>query len=91
MSDTVLVTRVTGRVQGVAFRYWARTQAEHLGLRGWIRNEPDGAVVALIIGQEPTVQELVGSLRKGPPAAQVDRVETLQGADDGSVGFRITG
>lgn len=91
MEDTVLIARVTGRVQGVFFRAWTREQAEHLGLRGWVRNDPDGSVAALVIGQEEKVQDLLRALRRGPPAARVSRVETLPGADDGSVGFRISG
>ena len=91
MEDTVLIARVTGRVQGVAFRMWTQGQAEALGLRGWVRNEPDGAVAALIIGEESRVRDLVRSLHKGPPAARVAQVETMPGADDASVGFRIAG
>lgn len=89
--ETVLIVRVTGRVQGVFFRAWAQGQAEALGLRGWVRNEPDGSVAALVIGGEKPVRDLVRALHRGPPAAKVARVETMPGADDASVGFRISG
>ena len=91
MTDTILIARVTGRVQGVSFRYWTCTQAEHLGLRGWVRNEPDGSVAALVIGPDQNVRDLVRALHDGPPAARVDAVKTMPGADDGSVGFRVAG
>lgn len=89
--DTVLIVRVTGRVQGVFFRAWTQGQAESLGLRGWVRNEPDGSVAALVIGPDRKVKDLVRSLHNGPPAARVERVETMPGADDESRGFRISG
>ena len=89
--DTVLIVRVTGRVQGVSFRVWTQGKAERLGLRGWVRNEPDGSVAALVIGPEAQVAEMVQALHAGPRAARVDAVVTLPGADDDSVGFRIAG
>ncbi|MEM9031503.1 MAG: acylphosphatase, partial [Pseudomonadota bacterium] len=89
--DTVLLTRITGRVQGVWFRAWTQGQAESLGLRGWVRNEPDGSVAALLMGPKGKVRDLVRAFHHGPPAAKVERVDTVPGADDGSEGFRITG
>ncbi len=89
MTDTILAFRVTGRVQGVWFRAWTRERAEALGLRGWVRNEADGAVAGLVAGEEERVREMVRALHEGPPAARVARVETSPGEDDGSVGFRI--
>ena len=91
MTETVILARVTGRVQGVWFRAWTQGQAESLGLRGWVRNEPDGSVAALIIGPARAVNDLTRALHHGPPAARVKGVETVPGADDGSVGFRISG
>ncbi len=91
MEETVLIARVTGRVQGVFFRAWTQGQAESLGLRGWVRNEDDGSVAALIIGEAGKVADLVRALHDGPPSARVERVDTMPGADDESVGFRISG
>ncbi len=69
-----LLVRVTGRVQGVSFRYWARKEAETLGLTGWVRNEPDGSVRALLVGPEGKVSEMIDRLWKGPPPARVTGV-----------------
>lgn len=66
-----LQIRVTGRVQGVGFRYALRDEAVCLGLAGWVRNRHDGSVEALLQGPEQAVEELVAWARRGPPAAQV--------------------
>ena len=87
--ETILIARVTGRVQGVWFRGWTQETAEALGLRGWVRNEADGSVAALIIGADDKVQAMVRALHDGPPAARVDDVAVLPGADDETVGFQI--
>jgi acylphosphatase len=71
---TVLV-RVTGRVQGVSFRAWTRQQAMRLGLAGWVRNEPDGAVTALLSGPAAAVEAMVRLLWSGPPAARIAGIE----------------
>ncbi len=77
---------VTGRVQGVSFRYHTVRQAERLGLTGWVRNHEDGSVRLEAQGPEPAVEELVRWLHHGPPAARVDgvrvdAVETRAGDD----------
>lgn len=68
--------RVTGRVQGVGFRDWMRLQADELGLKGWVRNEPDGSVAGLIVGPEDKVAEMIQRLWKGPRLASVSDVKT---------------
>jgi acylphosphatase len=65
---------ITGRVQGVFFRAWAREQADGLGVRGWIRNRPDGHVEAHVEGDEAAVGAMIEKLRDGPSAATVDDV-----------------
>ena len=77
---------VTGRVQGVSFRYYTERQAEALGLTGWVRNHEDGSVRLEAQGPEPAVEALVTWLHHGPPAARVDgvrvdAVETRAGED----------
>jgi acylphosphatase len=73
--------RVTGRVQGVCYRAWARDEAERLGLAGWVRNEPDGSVAALLIGPPPEVARMLDAMRRGPPAARVTDLTTEPAAD----------
>ncbi len=80
--------RITGRVQGVGYRLWAKRTAERLGLRGWVRNWSDGSVEALITGAPEGVAAMVESSRRGPPGAQVVDVTVTPDEDDGSVGFR---
>ncbi|TWH00602.1 acylphosphatase [Mesorhizobium sp. J18] len=67
--------RIEGRVQGVGYREWARRQAQSLGLDGWIRNEPDGSVAAMVVGEDENVAELVERFRLGPSLASVSSVK----------------
>lgn len=91
LPETALRVRVTGRVQGVGFRAWTEGHARTLGLEGWVRNEPDGAVTALIGGPAAKVAEMVEAFHIGPRWAAVTRVETTP-ADPGEVppGFRVS-
>lgn len=90
MGHTALTVRVTGRVQGVWFRAWTRQQARALGLAGWVRNDPDGSVRALIVGPEAKVQQMLAALHEGPQPARVDRVETAPASPaDAPRGFTI--
>lgn len=87
-----VLVRLRGRVQGVSFRVWTRTEAERLGLSGWVRNEEDGSVTALIVGAEGAVSTMMNRLWKGPTGASVTSV-TSQAVDagQGPNGFRIIG
>lgn len=87
-----LQLRITGRVQGVNFRAWTRIEAEGLGLDGWVRNERDGSVTALIVGPPASVDTMLDRLWSGPPSARVSGV-VAGPADpaDAPAGFRITG
>jgi acylphosphatase len=82
---------VTGRVQGVGYRWTAATEAERLGVRGSIRNLDDGEVEATLVGDPEAVGELIEWMRVGPAGARVDDVEIEDLPDDGSAptGFRI--
>ncbi|CAN5894034.1 acylphosphatase [soil metagenome] len=66
---------ITGRVQGVGYRYWAITTGRRLGLAGWVRNRSDGSVEALIVGDDQTVGRMIEACRRGPLAAQVEAVD----------------
>lgn len=66
--------RVTGRVQGVWFRAGTRRQAIALGITGYARNRPGGAVEVLACGDEAAVARLKGWLWQGTPGARVDKV-----------------
>ncbi|MGW9231244.1 acylphosphatase [Pseudorhizobium sp. NPDC055634] len=87
----VIGARIRGRVQGVGYRAWTRSEAERLGLAGWVRNEPDGTVAALLAGPAEAVDAMIERLRNGPPGASVSAVETWDEKGAGlSADFRIT-
>ena len=66
---------VTGRVQGVGFRYFTVRCANDLSLCGWVRNLPDGSVEAVIQGPDEKIEEMIGLLKQGPGAANVAGLE----------------
>lgn len=66
---------ISGRVQGVGFRYATQRQAGRLGLSGWVRNLPDGRVEAVFQGHPDVVAAAVAWCHRGPRRARVDRVE----------------
>ncbi len=66
---------ITGRVQGVGYRDWAMTTGRRLGLSGWVRNRSDGAVEALIVGDEAAVGAMIKACRQGPTMARVDEID----------------
>lgn len=65
---------VTGRVQGVGFRFTTVDQARRLGVRGWVRNQADGSVEVEVEGERAGVEALVRFLHRGPPGAWVEDV-----------------
>ena len=67
---------VAGRVQGVFFRAFTREVAESFGLKGWVRNLPDGRVEAVFEGPRELIEEALKRIKVGPPAARVDEFET---------------
>ena len=67
---------VSGRVQGVFFRYTTREVASSLGLFGWVKNRWDGKVEAVFEGERERVEEMIGWCHKGPPGAYVQNVDT---------------
>ena len=74
--------RITGRVQGVGFRFFARTAARRLGVQGWVRNCADGSVEALAVGSQDQLQAFEEALRRGPAAGHVSAVEASAGTGE---------
>ena len=74
---------VTGRVQGVGFRWFVKAEARPLGLTGWVRNREDGAVEGEVEGRDDAVEALVPCLEEGPSSAIVTNVDISEISDDG--------
>lgn len=66
---------VSGRVQGVSFRYYTVQEAEAAGVSGWVRNLWDGRVEAVFEGDKESVERMVAWAKNGPPSARVEEVE----------------
>lgn len=77
---------VSGRVQGVNFRQSAQREARRLGLSGWVRNQPDGAVETVAEGPRASLERFLAYLNDGPPAAMVTDVEATWSAATGEFG-----
>ena len=89
-AETSKALRLEGRVQGVGFRMWAARTAKALGVRGWVRNLPDGAVEIHVAARSDTLEEMKARLGEGPSAARVERVIELgEGMALPSSGFEI--
>jgi len=69
---------ISGRVQGVGFRYSMSEEAERLGATGWVRNRRDGTVEAVVDGAPEAVDALISWARRGPPSARVTGVEVSE-------------
>jgi acylphosphatase len=76
--------RVTGRVQGVGFRWSAVREARQLGLRGWVRNADDGSVEIEAEGAPSALADFLAWLRRGPSGSFVSDVEVDQVTPGGS-------
>jgi acylphosphatase len=80
---------VSGRVQGVGFRYFALREAESLGLVGFVRNLPDGSVEVVAEGDEPPLARFEERLREGPGFARVSGIDRIAVPPRGGSGFHI--
>lgn len=76
--------KITGRVQGVGFRYFTRKNADLLNLTGWVRNMPDGSVEVFIYGDEDSVDKMEERLWSGPGSAFVSEIIQVKSDERGS-------
>ncbi|MCK5736294.1 MAG: acylphosphatase [Spirochaetaceae bacterium] len=82
---------ISGRVQGVGFRWFVLRHAQSLDLTGWVRNLPDGTVEAQAEGKEDTLDSLESLLKKGPSGSMVKEVRSrVIGTSGRYRGFDIT-
>jgi acylphosphatase len=81
--------RIAGKVQGVFFRASALDRARELGLRGFVRNEPDGAVYAEAEGEDHRVEQFIAWCHQGPDRAKVETVVVQETDWAGFEGFEV--
>jgi acylphosphatase len=81
---------VHGQVQGVFFRDTTRRMARSRGLRGWVRNTPEGTVEAVFEGDQDAVEAMVRWSGEGPRGAAVERVVVTEEEPQGLTDFRIS-
>jgi len=74
--DTIHL-EVSGRVQGVGFRWFVVDEARRLKLSGWVRNRPDGRVEIAASGNADALAQLESAVTSGPPGAEVKKVSRL--------------
>ena len=78
---------ITGRVQGVGFRYSMQHEAARLGVHGWVRNRRDGSVEALVQGSEAAIAAITDWARRGPPGAHVTSLNVSEATPETSASF----
>jgi len=88
---TAVRVRIRGLVHGVSFRSSMAEVAANLGVRGWVRNNPDGSVEAFLEGDERNVKRVLDWARMGPPRARVDRLDVETATPRNHRDFRIHG
>lgn len=66
---------IKGRVQGVFYRAFTRDTAHYLGLKGWVRNLPDGNVEALFEGDKADIEQAIKRCYAGPPGAMIEDID----------------
>ena len=66
---------ISGRVQGIGFRYWLQSIAIEKNIFGWVKNKISGDVEVLIVGNEQEVKNMIKLCEKGPLASRVDHVK----------------
>lgn len=80
---------ITGRVQGVGFRYTARKMARSLRLRGWVENRADGSVFCCVEGKEKDCHEFIRWCGRGSGYSWVEKVDTKECEPHGFDSFRV--
>jgi acylphosphatase len=81
---------ISGRVQGVGFRWFAQTAAAREGIHGWVRNLADGRVEAKAEGEVEAIDRFEQALRHGPPGARVEQLEIEHTAPESrDAGFTV--
>ena len=82
MSAAIRHVTISGRVQGVGYRYFVEREAQSRDLEGWVRNRRDGSVEAVLAGPTDAVTAVIAACRRGPSSARVDALQDEAGNPD---------
>lgn len=80
---------ISGTVQGVGYRFATQDIAKQIGVKGWVRNLPDGRVEAVFEGSKEQVEEMIRWCRQGPPGSSGRDVDVFYEPLEGLKGFEI--
>ncbi|MEK6963171.1 MAG: acylphosphatase [Nanoarchaeota archaeon] len=80
---------ISGKVQGVSFRYYVLKEAQRRGVFGWVKNLEDGRMEVVAQGKEEELQQLTRLCRKGPLYAEVEKVDVKEVPEQKLEGFEI--
>ncbi|MBW2187427.1 MAG: acylphosphatase [Deltaproteobacteria bacterium] len=90
MAQIRVQLEISGRVQGVCYRYFTQQSAQAAGINGWVKNRINGNVSALLEGDEHAVASVIELCRQGPQLAHVDHIEIVQQTHTGEfIDFNI--
>lgn len=70
--------KVTGRVQGVGFRYFTKQKANEHNIKGWVKNTSDGGVLIVAAGAPNDIETFIDYLKIGPPLSRVDNISKIK-------------
>lgn len=82
MDNVTKLLKITGRVQGVGFRFYMEHKARQHGVNGWVRNRRDGSVEVFIQGTTEAVDAMIAAARRGPRGALVTDVQISADSGD---------
>ena len=82
MSDAIRHVTISGRVQGVGYRYFVEHEARSRDLEGWVRNRRGGSVEAVFAGPAEAVTAMIAACRRGPSSARVEAVHDEAASPD---------
>lgn len=81
--------RISGRVQGVGYRYFVRSTARRMNVRGWVRNADDGSVEAVADAERDVLQLFESELRRGPSLSRVESVDVAEIGESSLSAFEV--
>ncbi len=84
-SSLSVIVDVTGRVQGVGYRYYVQNIAVQFGIKGWVRNMEDGSVKAFLYGSPENVHSIISYMKKGPGSAFIEKLVWRESAADENI------